>query len=74
MMIVFVNSLHSTRQFNQLAVTHTRGSLCSAVWVVSCSEYMYSKAHSPILYYDMRVPRSHGIAPNSRPETFFCFI
>ena len=72
MMIVFVNSLHSTRQFNQLAVTHTRGSLCSAVWVVSC---LSTLKHTPlVLYYDMRVPRSHGIAPNSRPETFFCFI
>lgn len=49
MMIVFVNSLHSTRQFNQLAVTHTRGSLCSAVWVVSC---LSTLKHTP-LYYTM---------------------
>ena len=45
MMIVFVNSLHSTRQFNQLAVT-------THAWVIlfcSVGSVMleYSKAHSP---------------------------
>ena len=56
--MVFVNSLHSTRQFNQLAVT-------THAWViVFCSVgsvMLYSKAHSPILYYDTRVPRSPAI-------------